>query len=169
MSDEAAKVLFADSIISLEQLANIDLSNVAEKRFTRTPAGTFQFVIDAENMPKLEKMGDGEKAKAGIAFFCKIEAVMAVKDTTEVSDPASLLGKMHRETFFLGSDDDFGYLVAFLHDIGVEGKGTLPQILAQSVGKRFQASVVHRKNPNDTDRPYVNLNRDKGKIISLAA
>jgi len=161
MSEDTVK--FSDVELSLAQLANIDLSEVKEKRFAPLPRLTGVFVVDGEKAPEVAKMGE----KAGVAFSCKLEEVLSLKEMADGATPEELLGRVHRETFFLGDDEAFGYLVAFLNDIGVGGKGKLSELLMASVGKRFQASIGHRKNPNDTDRPYINFIRDKGKIVAL--
>ena len=156
--------------VSLADLAGFDLEGVAEKRFMQFPIGIFLWEVIAEpEPPKLTKFSTGG---AGWVFNCKCLAVMGVKDNADCpnGNPLELIGKIHRETFFLNKEnvaDSMGYVKAFLVDIGVPAqKGALSQHCLNSVGLKFQAAIQHTKKRDDKDAPpFVGFNRAQGKII----
>jgi hypothetical protein len=148
--------------VSLAELAGIDFSQVAEKRSVRFPVGTFIWEVTADpEVPKLKKLGD----KPAIGFNLKCINALAIKDPSYKAE--ELIGQSHRETFFISSLEDFGYVKAFLNDIGVNAaQGNPLPLLEKSVGMKFMASITHTPNKNDKDAPpYVNINREKGKIV----
>lgn len=151
--------------ISLAELAGYDFSAVPEKRTFSFPPGHFLWQVSAEpNPPKLQKMGDGP----AIAFNLKCLNVLAMKkDGTGGVTPEECVGQMHRETFFIRTIEDFGWVKAFLVDIGVMKPTDNPLVfLEKSVDAKFAAWIIHTPNRNDKDaKPYININREKGKII----
>lgn len=150
--------------VSLAELAGYDFSTVPEKRVFRFPVGQFLWEVSAEpEPPKLKKIGDGPAVK----FNLKCVAVTALKDTKDGLKPEEIIGQQHQETFFIRSVEDFGYVKAFLVDIGAMQPNENPLAkLEPSVGRKFVAWITHTPNKNDKDAPpYININREKGKII----
>lgn len=155
-------VQIGNETISLAELAGYDLSGVPEKRTFSFPQGHFIWEVSAEPQPpKLLKMGDGP----AIVFNIKCLNVIALKG--QDVKPEECVGQQHRETFFIRSVEDFGWVKAFLVDIGAMKPTDNPlAFLEPSVGLKFAAWIVHTPNRQDKDaKPYININREKGKII----
>lgn len=149
--------------ISLAELAGYDFSSVQEKRTFSFPPGHFLWQITAEPLPpKLQKLGDGP----AIVFNLKCLNVLAMKERADVK-AEECIGQSHRETFFIRTIEDFGWVKAFLVDLGVMKSNENPlAFLEKSVDVKFAAWIVHTPNRKDKDAPpYININREKGKII----
>lgn len=157
-------VQIGSETISLAELAGYDFSAVPEKRTFSFPVGQFLWEVVADPQPpKLQKMGDGP----AIAFNIKcINVLTPIADKYGIT-AEQCVGQSHRETFFIRTIEDFGWVKAFLIDIGVMKATDNPlAFLEKSVGVKFVAWIVHTPNKNDKDaKPYVNINREKGKII----
>lgn len=151
--------------VSLSDLAGIDFANIKEKRAFAFPVGIFVWQVSAEpEPPKLKKLGEGP----AIVFNLKCLNVIEMSEKAKLEfKPEDLVGQVHRETFFLSSLEDLGFVKAFLSDIGVPAqKGGVPQLLTASVDVKFAGAITHTPNRKDKDLPpYVNINRAKGKII----
>ena len=160
-----------DDNISLAELAGISMDDVAEKRGESLPKGHYVFEVEGgENTPKLAKIGEGDKAKAGVRFACKVIDVIDVNDPEFTAANDSLIGKIHNETLFLTATEGLGYLKAFVKDIGAPYSSKLGDLLSGCAGVRFQAPIGKRKNPNDTDQVYTNIVRGKHmKPVAAAA
>ncbi len=151
-----------DENISLAELAGLSMDDVAEKRGESLPKGHYVFEVQGgDDTPKLAKIGEGDKAKAGVRFVCKVIDVIDVNDPEFKEAPDSLIGKVHFETMFLSSVDSLGYLKAFVKDIGAPYSSKLSDLLAGCALVRFQAPIGKRKNPNDTDQVFTNIVRGK--------
>lgn len=150
--------------VSLADLAGIDFSNIKEKRAFMFPVGSYVFQVSADpEPPKLKKLGDGP----AITFNLKCINVLEMKSADLKAE--DVMGQIHRETFFISSLEDFGYVKAFLNDIGVPAtKGNPLQLLMSAVDVKFGARIIHTPNRKDKDLPpYVNIDRSKGKIIPM--
>ena len=145
--------------VSLAQLAGIDMSDVAEQRFTVTPEGVYQFQV--ENC-SFEQRGE----IVGIMVDCKIHHA----DNLVNANAADWIGKNHAEFFMIGEDPvkSLGYFKAFVSDIGVSGDAVLEQLMQQLVGHMFIAKVVHRKDKNDKSKIYCNISQKKEERGPLA-
>ena len=159
-------VQLGNETVSLAELAGIDFSHIQEKRTFAFPVGHYLWEVSTEPAPpKLQKLGDGP----AVVFNLKCLNVRAIKDGYGVK-PEECVGQQHRETFFIRSLEDFGWLKAFLLDIGVPAQsGTPLQLLEKAANVKFAAWIVHTPNRKDKDAPpYININREKGKIIPYA-
>lgn len=156
-----------EEFVSLGDLAGISLDDVKEQRGFAFPKGDYEWEIsvDAENLPRLAPIGEGDKAKAGIIVPCKCIDVVRVKDDEFSEDPNSLIGKYHRETFFLSGDVAvaLGYFKAFAKDTGANVSGDLKSIIGSLPGVRFSAPITKRKDKNDSDIVYTSMDRSKIK------
>lgn len=166
--------------VSLASIAGIDLEGIAEQRFSSLPRGMYLFEVNSDPMPHLEAIdAKGVKKPAAIMSFI-VKDCFGLNDPSEApkdeatgqSNPLLLIGKTHREVFFLSDEKSIGFCKAFLVDIGCPAKtgalGGLPGKsgkLEACAGLRFRAPIGHRKDPNDADKVYVNIVR--GKIIPM--
>lgn len=162
---EIEMVQISGETTTLSELAGMDFSMVREKRTFSFPVGHFIFqIVDEPEPPKLKKLGDGP----AVSFNCKCINVIALKEGSGLA-PEDIVGAVHRETFFISTIEDIGFIKAFLSDIACPGAvgafNPLP-LLEKSVGLKFAAPIIHTPNRKDKDRPpYININREKGKII----
>ena len=156
-------VQLGSETVSLAELAGIDFSHVKEQRTFVFPVGHYLWQVSSEpEPPKLKKLGDG----AAIAFHLKCLNVLGLKEGGELK-PDDLVGQVHRETFFISKLEDYGFVKAFMVDIGVPAQSGTPNDLGLAcVDRKFAAPIIHTTNRKDKDAPpYVNINRAKGKII----
>jgi hypothetical protein len=139
-------------MISLADLANVDVSSVKEIRAEPLPqmVGVFQ-VKEA----KIEALGDDSKP----AIVIKNEVVAVESVLNNEKKPEDLMGKVHNETFFVKEAEDVGRFKAFCVDagIGFEGPAPLNALLSQMVGMQYPGRITHRKDKNDPDRIYSNV------------
>lgn len=177
--DDNLMVNMESEQVSLSDLAGVDFSDVAELRFSALPDGQYVFDVQAgDDTPKLAAIGTGDKAKPAAVFLLTVINVLAVKNAADLlGEPVtSLIGKGHRETFFITDQKSVGYVKAFVADIGGDNTGPMGGIpskgkigfLDKSAGLRFSGFIGHRADKNDSDKVYVNINRNKGKIIPMA-
>lgn len=146
--------------VSLADLANMDTTNIEEKRFESFPVGVFSWLVTSAKLTALEK--DGKKIPAiMVTAVCEDIHGLAVP-RADLGE--SLKGNEKSEIFRMNTQapqDFVGYFKAYASDCGFMGSGTLQEILTGFTGTRYIAPILHRRNPNDEDRPYVNLDRDK--------
>jgi hypothetical protein len=168
--DLNAKIFVDGEAVTLADLAGISMDDVQERRGEAFPKGVFVFEVEGgEDVPRLRAIGEGEKAKGGVIFALKCLDVIGVADPEFNSDPSTLIGKVHRETFFLSSGESLGYLKAFIKDIGAPYNPKLVEMLSTCAGVRFQAPIGKRKDKDDADKVYTNIVRQKIKPLAGAA
>lgn len=151
--------------ISLGDLAGLNLDEVQEKRFEALPKGDFVFEVESA---KLAVNGEGDKKRPVVAFKTKVLDVIRVNDNDFTGKPEDLVGKIHAQLFFITSLDSVGYIKAFLKDIGVLPGKDFNSTLAHAAGVRFQAPIGKRKDPNDSDKVYTQINQMKIKPLVSA-
>ena len=173
MSTEDTKIKVGDEFTTLGELAGLNMDEVTEQRGFRFPKGEMIWEIstDPENLPRLDVVGEGDKAKAAIIVPCKCLDVIRVNDSEFTGHDQDLIGKVHRETMFMTGDVvvALGYAKAFFKDCGAPYNSNLKALIAGSSGTRFSAPITHRKNPNDTDQVFVSINRMKVKPVAAEA
>lgn len=151
MSDVVLSIGGAEA--SLADIANLNMDDIAEVRFEAFPRGGYAF---KGLTGKIETVGSGDDKKAVIAFESECFEVYGEPDGVSAE---SVIGKKHREVFFLSGDsavDNLGRAKAYMSDTGFTGKGTLQEMLDAWAGTMFKATVKHRKDKNDEDRIYAN-------------
>lgn len=158
-----------EEFVSLGALAGINMDDIKELRGFSFPKGDFIWEIstDSENLPRLAAVGEGEKAKPAIVIPCKCIDTIRVNDEEYTGEDQDLIGKVHRETIFLTGkiEEALGYFKGFVKDVGAPTAGDLQTLIAGLSGVRFQAPIQKRKNPNDHDIVYTQINRMKAKPI----
>lgn len=147
--------------VSLTDLAGIDMAEVEPYRGGEvTPEGVYEWrgkSAEIDTMEINDKDSDTGRAVRPVITFCsEALAVRSVKDRS--IDPDSLVGVEHYERFFIRDlRKDLGRVTAFLGDSGMTGEGSLQDMLERFTGHEFIAAVKHRKDKNDPDRRYANL------------
>lgn len=176
MTDENANIVLSNGDdmqeVSMLNLANLDISQVeAYRGGTPTPAGVYVFSCKDAT---LESMEIDEKVKgtatgrrinvATAVFVLTIENCLATKDPSV--DPGSLIGTEHYERFFIrDAQKDIGRIVAFIQDAGGDANGAFADVLSNFQGHMFQAAVTNRKDKQDPDRVYANIDGNKVKPL----
>jgi len=147
-----------DEEVSLADIADIDIGEVSEVTgFEATPAGVYEFRVKET---KLTSISTKDGSRAAITMEFEIGNVLNLSDSSV--DPESLIGKTHRETFFLSElEEGIGRVKALMARSGFAESGKLTDLLDQFVGHRFIAAVKQRKDRNDPDVTYANINLKK--------
>lgn len=144
----------AQPILSLADLADLDISEIEEVRFENLPAMVAGFeVVSAE----LAVVGKKEDPVARIK--CKVVTVMALVDDSK--SPDDLINKTHSESLFIGREkprEGIGRTRAFISDAGGNSAGVFGQVLAGFVGTQFVGRIHHRKGSDGND--YANIRFD---------
>lgn len=159
MMTEETMVKIGDEDVSLADIGGVDMSEVEEFRFENTPKGIYQWkCTNAEIL----KLGD----KPAIKYNLEATNVISLSDDSK--DPEKYIGHKHDEAIFITDlEKDIGRAKAFMVDAGFEGSGTLQELLDQFIGHEFVSAISHRKDKNDTDKIYANI--DYGKVKPLEA
>jgi hypothetical protein len=160
MSEDTV-VKIGDEDVSLADIAGVDMSQVEEFRFENTPKGIYQWVCKNAEVVKLGN-------KPAIRYELEASNVIALSDDS--LDPDKYVGHKHNEAIFITDlEKDIGRAKAFMIDAGFEGSGTLQELLDQFVGHEFISAIGHRKDKNDTDKVYANIDYGKVKPLEEAA
>jgi len=159
----------SEQAISLADLAGVDLSGIeAYRGGGALPAGIYEFRIKNAEISTLEftDRKTNEDVEVPIVDIgCEVIACRKTK-AADV-DPEQLAGAAHNERFFIRDvRKDLGRVVALLQDIGMQGSGSLQDLLDQAVGREFACAIKTRKDKNDPDRVFANL--DLNTIEPLA-
>lgn len=152
----------ANEGFSLADLADIDVSDIEEVRFTNLPAGSFGFEVGAADLEEYEK--DGVR-KFRAVFPLKVNEVKAVLEPG--IDKESLIGKEHTEKLFIDPTKEeaevhkaIGRIRAFVTDMGLDSKGKLGDIVRNAKGHVFSAKVVQQADKQDPSIKYARLRLD---------
>lgn len=148
-----------DAGFSLADLAEIDVTDIAEVRYASIPMGVYDFLITKAELAEDEK--DGERRfKAEIEM--KIAEVHAVLEPNV--DKESLIDKLHTERFFIKPNEEqakvlasIGRIRAFVADVGMDNTGKLGDIVSNLKDHAFKASIVNAKNKDDPSNPFKRL------------
>lgn len=153
---------------TLAELAGLNLDDIAEKRMFGFPRGIFSWEVmqEEDSLPHLEAING--KPAAVVQFSCIDVHSVNPQDKAEIpnGDVNTLIGKRHREAFFFSKLEDIGFLKAFINDVGGAKVGTFGERLRSLGGLRFTAPIVKRKDKNDSDKTYTNIDRQKVKPIA---
>lgn len=159
MVDESAS---ATEGFSLADIADIDVSEIAEVRFESLPNGSYGFEITAADLGEDEK--DGER-RFKAEFAMKIVEVKAVLE--QGVDKESLVNKSHNERFFIKPSEPqeevekaIGRIRAFIADVGLDNKGKLGDIVRSAKGHVFTGKIVKQKDKTDKSVEYARLRLD---------
>lgn len=151
---------------SLADLADLDVSDIAEVRFENLPAGLYEWEVSNADLSESTNK-DGEKR-----FTADFElTVLEVKAVLERGiDKESLIGKKHTEKFFInpGAEPDkvaaaIGRIRAAVADMGGDNKGKMGVMVRDMKGKRFAGKIVKQKDKEDKSVEYSRLKLDAKK------
>jgi hypothetical protein len=147
---------------SLADIAELDVSEVAEIRFESLPAGIYVFKITSAALDETTNRDNEQRFVA--KFGLEIVEVKAV--TKKDIDRDSLLGKTHNETLYIVPEkapEGIGRIRAFLADMGAPNEGKLKPIIEDSVGTIFTGKIVEQKDKDDKSKIYARLKLEPAK------
>lgn len=150
---------------SLADIADIDVSEIAEVRFQQLPNGSYGWEVTDADLGEDDK--DGER-RFKATFDLKIVEVKAVLE--QGVDKESLIGKTHTERFFIKPAEPqedvekaIGRIRAFIADMGLDNKGKLGDIVRSAKGHVFTGKIVKQKDRDDKTIEYARLRLDPAK------
>lgn len=158
-----------EKMISLAELGNLDVNQVAELRFENLPqmAGEFE-IVDAG----MELFAE----KPAIWIESAVRVIHSVLDEEVQNNPekiADLMTKKHREVFFPKEPKDVGRFKAWIIDAGVtiSGPALLPELLSalKKSHLRYPGKIVHQKDKNDPEKFYAKMHPTPMKQRQQAA
>jgi hypothetical protein len=159
--DEQA--LDASTGFSLADLADIDLTDIAEVRFESLAKGTYEFEVAESNL--VSDARDGERR-------FKIEVTLKILEMLSSIEPGvnldAMAGKTHTERFFFYPDRSeeeglkaIGRVKAFIADIGGSLDGKFGDIVRDIKGTQFRGRIEQKPDRNDPSVSYARLRLEK--------
>lgn len=76
-------------------------------------------------------------------------------------EEASLIGKSHHENRFITNVEGIKFALGYLEDVGIKERGQLGSLWNAQIGRRVEAVVAHRRDPNDSEKVYSSLAKMK--------
>lgn len=154
------------NMMSLADLANIDVSGVDAVRYVQLPAGIFVFEVTDAKM--LEGQNDDGDKRFNSDFTLTIREVKSVLESGVDKD--SLIGKTHTERQYItpakGQEETtkaIGRVRAFVEDSGGTWSGNIVESVQNTKGNVFTGKLVHQKDRNDPSRINVRLQLEERK------
>lgn len=150
------------SSISMMDLANASMADVAEVRGQTWPAGIFDWQISGTT----ENPGENNDGVKQFKLEVEMDCINVVGLTQMGADPSTLAGGKfkHRITKNIEKPADLytflGMVKAFAKDVGIDGVDTMEygQLREMMIGKQFRAPVRHKVNQRDRDAdPFAEL------------
>ena len=150
---------------SLADLADLDVTDIAEIRYESLPAGAFRFKVTGAELTEGQNKQTMDKQFV-VDFKFEVIEVKAVVERGV--DKEALLGKTHSEKRYIvpgpKAEEGIGYLRSFLADIGANSAGRLggvvggePGILDESIGTEFDAKITKKPDRDDPSIKYARL------------
>lgn len=173
MDDEDLQKTFdiggGDETVSLAQIANLDMEDVEEVRWSNLPkmSGVFE-IVKMELTSRNTKQGD----RPVLAGTFKVLEVFSCLDDDVT--PESLIEREHRQAWFIGVGDppdpvkDIGRWKAFLVDTGYQATGQINAICDACAGHRFIGVIKQRPDKDDKDIIYSQFDDNKIKPYNPA-
>lgn len=151
---------------SLAELADLDVSDIAEVRYINLPRGKFDFEVVESKLESYES--DGLQYHR-VEYTLKIIEVKSVLDRMTPEQKEQLVGKTHTERFRIdprASIEDtqkvIGRIRAFVTDIGLDSSGRVQDLVERPQGHTFTGKITKQKDRNDPTREYARLQLDQG-------
>lgn len=152
--------------MSLADLADIDVSGVAEVRFELLPTGIYVWEITEADMHEGHNKDNEKRFHAEVSM-----KLIEVKSVLEAGvDKDSLVGKTYTEKLFLTPGDEqekvmaaIGRIKAFVLDVGGEWSAGLIDNVRNLKGLTFTGKIVHQVDKNDKSVKYARLKLDPKK------
>ena len=138
-------------MMSLADIAGLDVSDVEELRSSQFPVGLFTWEVAIAKLDT-QTVKDDELRYTGIIELKCVEVdTLTDRDAT----PDDCLGKTFTEKFFIDpaeAQKGIGFLKGFVADVGCDNKGNMggvegapPGYLDKMVGHRFKAKIIKKK------------------------
>ncbi len=145
---------------SLADLIDLDVSEIAEVRFSTLSQGVYEFEVTSASLDEDTDKDGNRRFKAEIEL--KVIGVKAVLDAGV--DKEALIGKMHKERMFVQTIvpesqalEQIGRIRAFVSDVGMDSKGKLGAIVANLKGHTFTAPIAEQTDKHDKSIRYARL------------
>lgn len=145
-----------DNSVSLADLADLDVSDVAEIRFSSLPDGVFDFkVVEAD-------LGEGLNRDQEKRFFgqFKFEVVDCIALIDKAESKEAMIGKNHSEKYYIvpsKPEEGIGLLRGAVADMGCENTGPLRPMIQGTIGHIFRAKIKGQKDKVDPSVRYARL------------
>lgn len=154
---------------SLADLAQLDVSEIAEVRFESLPAGIFNFQgVEA----KLDK-GTNRDDETRFILTLKMEVTECTALTERGFTKEELIGKKHTEKMYIVPEkaaEGIGMIRAFYGDIGLPNEGALggvegmePGMIDGFVGHEFKGKIIKQARKGDPSTKDARLRIDPPK------
>lgn len=152
-----------NSGFSLADLADIDVTDIAEIRFENLPDGIFDFII------KSPELSDGtNKDQEKIFYFaakCEVEECVSLLAGGDVE---AYKGKIHNHRQNIEPADaetGIGRIRAFATDVGLDSTGKLGEVVERMKDHRFRCKVVNVNDKTDPSIKYARLRFETAKTV----
>lgn len=154
------------NMMSLADLANIDVSGVEAVRYQLLPAGIYVFEVTDAKM--LEGKNDDGDRRFNSDITLTIREVKSVLDANV--DKESLIGKTIQERQYITpakgqekTTEAIGRVRAFVEDSGGTWAGNIVDSVVNTKGNVFTGKLVHQKDRSDPSRVNVRLQLEERK------
>lgn len=154
---------------SLADLAQLDVSEIAEVRYESLPAGLFTFRGTEAKFDEMTNRDDERR----IVLTIKMEVVECKSCVERGVDKEELIGKKHTEKFYIVPEkavEGIGLIRAFLADIGLPNEGPLggvegmdPGIVDNFVDHEFTGKIIKQPRKGDPSTKDARLRIDAPK------
>lgn len=154
---------------SLADLAQLDVSEIAEVRFESLPAGVYLFRGTEASFEDTTNRDDERR----LVLTCKMEVSECKSVMERGYDKDELVGKKHTEKFYIVPEkapEGIGLIRAFLADIGLPNEGPLggveglePGIVDGFVGHEFPGKIIKQGRKGDPTTKDARLRIDPPK------
>ena len=164
-------VAIGDESVKWAELAEIPMDELDPFRgYSKLPLGLYIFQVKKTEMGVRENVGDNNLTRGTMNGEF---AVLEVKSTKKFDgDNENLVGSSHFEgVMIFDAERDFGKWMAIMLDSGFYKKGSgksLGQVFRDfgESGHKFEAGISHRKDRNDPDKSYAELDLNSVKPYS---
>lgn len=154
--------------LSMADLAGVQMGEVEARFQTKCPAGIFHLRVESSEIDTRIK---DDKKQAIIKSIFVVQAIEKLADANLAEEDVIEKAK-HIDTSYLSTEsaakmmESLGYFKGHVQLTGAPSSGDLQSVLDNWVGTVFRGKIKHRKNPNDADEIWVNL--DWNKVQPLA-
>lgn len=141
--------------ISLMDLADVNLDDIPEVTYEALPVGVYLFEGSEVGIKSVDTQND-----EGVPVLDVKLTVVEAQEILNLPEGKTLedyIDKSHRESFFFKDQEGLGRFRTFVKQVGLHNGGEMLKVVNSLVGHRFIARVIHSKNKNDPERPFVNL------------
>jgi hypothetical protein len=159
----------AEAEFSLADLAQLDVSEIAEVRYESLPAGLYTFKGVEVKFEDTTNRDDERR----LVLTVKLEVVEAKSVVERGVDKEDLIGKKHTEKFYIVPEkaaEGIGLIRAFLADVGLPNEGPLggvegidPGLVDNLVDHEFTGKIIKQPRKGDPSTKDARLRLDPPK------